>query len=325
MEITPELHERLVQLKDKYAVMGQDMNSYIDGLLYADYLTYWDYVHLDVLLNLQTPRTPFPDEQIFIMYHQITELYFKLARHAIAQVCDHEELTKQFFIDQLKRVNSYFKALTHSFDIMVDGMYPDQFLKFRMALLPASGFQSAQYRMIEIASADVQNMVAFDMRGNMPANATSQDYYDNLYWKRGATELASGQKTLTLKQFEKKYTDEFLRLIDSHKKKNLWQRYLSLSEEDRKDEALIDEMRRFDSAANIKWPMVHYKSAVRYLQRKPADIKATGGTNWQNYLPARSRRVSFFPELWTEEEILQWGRKAYEELMGVEPPSTSAQ
>jgi tryptophan 2,3-dioxygenase len=65
-------------LQEKYNAMGQDMTSYLDGLLHADFLTYWDYIHLDTLLSLQSPKTPFPDEEIFIMYHQITELYFKL-------------------------------------------------------------------------------------------------------------------------------------------------------------------------------------------------------------------------------------------------------
>src|SRR5690349_11838155 len=77
-EIQEKLHEKLKQLEEKYAVMGQDMPSYLEGLLYADYLTYWEYIHLDTLLSLQNPRTDFPDELIFVTYHQSTELYFKL-------------------------------------------------------------------------------------------------------------------------------------------------------------------------------------------------------------------------------------------------------
>ncbi|MFN8691124.1 MAG: tryptophan 2,3-dioxygenase family protein, partial [Cyclobacteriaceae bacterium] len=72
------LTDLLEKLQQKYAAMGQDMPSYLDGLLYADYLTYWDYIHLDTLLSLQNPKTSFPDEKVFIIYHQITELYFNL-------------------------------------------------------------------------------------------------------------------------------------------------------------------------------------------------------------------------------------------------------
>ncbi|MEL6557844.1 MAG: tryptophan 2,3-dioxygenase, partial [Bacteroidota bacterium] len=80
-EINDELLQQLKKLNEKYDAMGQDLSSYLDGLLYSDYLTYWDYIHLDTLLSLQTPRTSFPDEKIFIVYHQITELYFQLILH----------------------------------------------------------------------------------------------------------------------------------------------------------------------------------------------------------------------------------------------------
>ena len=97
MNLSPEIEERLALLQQKYEAMGQDMPSYLDGLLYADFLTYWDYIHLDTLLSLQNPKTPFPDEEIFIMYHQITELYFKLALHECKQITAAQPLTPVFF------------------------------------------------------------------------------------------------------------------------------------------------------------------------------------------------------------------------------------
>jgi hypothetical protein len=51
-----KLQEQLRKLQTKYNAMGQDLSSYLDGLLYSDYLTYWDYIHLDTLLSLQTPK-----------------------------------------------------------------------------------------------------------------------------------------------------------------------------------------------------------------------------------------------------------------------------
>jgi tryptophan 2,3-dioxygenase len=59
---------------------------------------------------------------------------------------------------------------------------------------------------------------------------------------------------------------------------------------------------------NVNWPLAHYKSAVRYLQKDPADIAATGGTNWQKYLPPRFQRRVFFPELWSPQELEEWGK-----------------
>ena len=72
------IEEKIKKLAEKYSSTGQDLTSYLEGLLYADYLSYWDYINLDTLLTLQVPKTDFPDENIFIIYHQITELYFKL-------------------------------------------------------------------------------------------------------------------------------------------------------------------------------------------------------------------------------------------------------
>src|ERR1043165_4039035 len=80
------VEEKVVALQDKYAQMGQDINSYLEGLLLSNYLTYWDYIQVETLLTLQNPKTDFPDEKIFIMYHQITELYFKLALNEFEQI-----------------------------------------------------------------------------------------------------------------------------------------------------------------------------------------------------------------------------------------------
>src|ERR1044071_9629778 len=162
--IDPNLQEQLQKLQQKYAAMGQDLSSYLDGLLYSDYITYWDYIHVDTLLSLQNPETSFPDEKVFIIYHQITELYFKLVLLEIEQITTRENIDEKFFIERLDRMIRYFQNLENSFEIMVNGMEKEQFLKFRMAPLPASGFQSAQYRFIEFASTDLTNLVSMDER-----------------------------------------------------------------------------------------------------------------------------------------------------------------
>src|ERR687898_895239 len=101
--VDAHLLEQLKKLQDKYAVMGQDLSSYLDGLLYSDYLTYWDYIHLDTLLSLQTPKTHFPDEKVFIMYHQVTELYFQMVLWELEQISEKESPDEKFFIDRLDR------------------------------------------------------------------------------------------------------------------------------------------------------------------------------------------------------------------------------
>ena len=318
-----KIEQKIKLLEEKYAQMGQDLDSYLDGLLLSNYLTYWDYTQVDTLLTLQNPKTDFPDEMIFIMYHQITELYFKLSLHEFDQIANNgpdilpngqllgwkTKLEPTFFAERIMRINRYFEALTKSFEIMINGMEKEQFLRYRMALLPASGFQSAQYRMIEIASTDFINLVDKDVRVNFTGkNASIEELFKNIYWNKGATELASGKKTLTLNQFEKKYSKKFIAMANDYKTKNLWAKYKSLSAEDQKNQNVINALKNLDVNVNINWPLVHYKSAVRYLQADTADIAATGGTNWQKYLPPRFQKRVFYPELWTKEELENWGK-----------------
>ncbi len=324
MELTPELTDRLKKLDEKYQAMGQSLTNYLDGLLISNYLTYWDYTHVDKLLTLQNPKTDFPDEMIFIVYHQITELYFKLALHEFDQIAHNgkkvmpngedlgwnEKMDVKFFTERITRINRYFEALTKSFDIMVDGMEQKQFLSYRMALLPASGFQSAQYRLIEISSADFIQLVDKDVRAKFQGrDASIEEMYEHIYWKQGATELATGKKTLTLKQFEKKYSKQFIQLGKDSADKNLWAKYKSLSGADQQNKDLINALRQLDINVNVNWPLVHYKSAVRYLQQDETQVAATGGTNWQKYLPPRFQKRIFYPELWSKTEIEEWGKQ----------------
>lgn len=307
MEFSKETLERLKKLEAKYDVMGQDLNAYLDGLLYADYKTYWDYIHLDTLLSLQDPATDFHDEKIFIVYHQITELYFSLILHAIERLDKEEVLTEALMLRQMHRINGYFENLIQSFSIMIQGMDKEEFLKFRMSLLPASGFQSAQYRLIELCSTQMWNLIRPAQRTQSDVGAPETHLYDKIYWKSGATELATGKKTLTLRQFERKYNDTFLQQARRYRTRNLWTRYLELPEEEKTD-ALRRALRQHDFNANVRWPLMHYRSAVRYLHREPKEIKATGGTNWQKYLPPKNQRIVFYPGLWKEEELNDWGK-----------------
>jgi tryptophan 2,3-dioxygenase len=328
MEITPEIAQKLEQLEKKYKSIGQDLGSYLDGLLYSNPLYYWDYIKVDALLSLQQPRTDFPDETIFIVYHQITELYFFLTLRELEQLAHNgknisamgqdlgwnDTLTVELFTERVERINRYFEALTLSFDIMRTGMEKGQFLKFRMALLPASGFQAANYRRIEIACTDLKYLVHDSVRASM-WNASLEEQLDNIYWKQGAVVESTGEKTLTLKHFEEKYMHEFLAQAKEYEHRNLWQKYLGLSADDRKNEKLVRALRSLDVHVNVNWPLVHYKTAARYMAREDGDVPATGGTNWQKYLPPRFQKRIFYPELWTEQEKENWGKEWVEDVI----------
>lgn len=316
MEISDDIKDRIEKLAEKYHASGQELVAYLDGLLYADYNTYWDYIHLDTLLSLQTPRTSIPDEEIFIMYHQVTELYFKLSLHEIRQLADMGRPDKETLKIKIGRINRYFSALTHSFGVMEQGMDREQFLKFRMSLIPASGFQSAQYRMIEIGSTDFINLVSKDLRDSYRSKTASiSEMYEHIYWKWGATMEKTGEKTLTLKQFEQKYSKALIEMGGTFRSLNLWQLYCSLSKEEREDEELIQAYKALDLNVNVNWPLQHYRTSVTYLARRPDDLAATGGTNWQKYLPPRFQKRIFFPDLWTQDEKKNWGKKWVESVL----------
>ena len=309
MEITPEIKKKLELLNEKYAALGQDLSSYLDGLLYAEVTTYWDYIEIETLLSLQKPKTGFPDELVFIIYHQITELYFKLALNEFEQLGKRKNIDATFFISRVNRINRYFEALIKSFEIMVSGMDREEFLKFRMSLLPASGFQSAQYREIEFYSTDFINLVDKSKRESLKNEKDIATLFEHIYWKEGATEELTGKKTLTLTQFEEKYKSRFIELATSCRSNNLWQVYIRLTEEERANKDVVNALRTNDLNVNVDWPLAHYKSAVRYLNKEKDDIAATGGTNWQKYLPPRFQKRIFYPALWTQEEIENWGRQ----------------
>ena len=128
-------------IDDKYKAINQDKNVYLEGLLHSKTINYWDYVHTDALLNLQIQRTNLPDEMVFIGYHQINELIFKLILWELQQVAVAEVLEVDFFTNKLMRVSRYFDMLTSSFSIIQDGMDVEQYNKFRHTLTQQVGFR----------------------------------------------------------------------------------------------------------------------------------------------------------------------------------------
>ncbi|KPM32984.1 Tryptophan 2,3-dioxygenase [Croceitalea dokdonensis DOKDO 023] len=309
MKKDEQIASQINKLEEKFKDSGQDLSAYLDGLLYQRYLTYWDYIHLDTLLSLQVPRTHFPDEEIFIMYHQITELYFKLILHEQKQLVEDNTNDVDFFIQRSERINGYFKALTSSFGIMINGMQREQFLRYRMALLPASGFQSVQYRMIEIYACPLQHLVHHTERDIVSANTPIEELFEHVYWKKGATDVKTGEKTLTLKQFEQRYTPRLLRIANQVKGRTIADKYDGLPKQAQQNPILIKTLKELDLNANVNWPLMHMGSAYRYLAKDKTAVNATGGTNWKQYLPPSFQKIIFFPTLHSKKEQEEWGKE----------------
>jgi len=188
-------------------------------------------------------------------------------------------------------------------------MDKEQFLKYRMSLLPASGFQSVQFRMIEIYATPLVHLVNDKERYLFSTKSKVEEVYEHLYWKSGATDLTTGEKTLTLKQFEYRYTPRLIRIAKQVKGSTIYHKYLDLPEKEQKNSELIKALRTFDANVNINWLLMHMGAAYRYLNKEDEEIRATGGTNWKKFLPPSFQKISFFPNLWDQHEKENWGKQ----------------
>lgn len=295
------------QLQQKFVDIDQNTNDHLYGLLHSKPITYWDYIHTDALLNLQIQRTTLPDEMVFICYHQINELIFKMILWEIDQVAQKEDLNVKFFEDKLMRISRYFDMLTTSFDIMREGMAIEQYMKFRYTLTPASGFQSAQYRMIEFASTELINLIDVRFRKTIDRDTPFEHAFEHLYWQAAGKDYKTGKKSTLLVNFEKRYKGDFIRFMQTYNTKNLWSRFKELPQEDQDNPDLIKAMRHYDYTVNITWVIAHYYAAKHYIEGGTGDGKATGGSDWKKYMHPKYQKRIFFPQLWSEKEIENWG------------------
>lgn len=291
------------KIKEKYEKIGQNPDVYLEGLLWSTPITYWDYVMTDSLLSLQIKRTTLPDEMVFIGYHQINELLFKMILWEINQVFEHDSISDSFFIEKLRRVSRYFDMLASSFDVMGDGMEKEQYEKFRNTLTPASGFQSCQYRQIELMSTSAINLIDHRFRKDFDTDRSAEDIYEHLYWQAAGKDYTTGEKSLLIKLFEKKYKKQLIEDIEDGRRNNLYTKFRSLSDEAQNNSSLIQMMRHYDYTVNIEWVMAHYNAAAKYL----GDGTATGGSHWQKYMHPKYQKRIFFPSLWSQEELDNWG------------------
>ncbi|HET9772671.1 MAG TPA: tryptophan 2,3-dioxygenase family protein, partial [Acidimicrobiia bacterium] len=117
---------------------------------------YWDYLHLDRLLSAQEPLSdpPAHDELLFIVVHQAFELWFKqilFELDGVLEVMGREVVAEKDMgevVSRLMRITKIQRLFLDQLDVL-ETMTPLDFLEFRDVLIPASGFQSVQFRLIE--------------------------------------------------------------------------------------------------------------------------------------------------------------------------------
>ncbi|HEY6389666.1 MAG TPA: tryptophan 2,3-dioxygenase family protein [Bryobacteraceae bacterium] len=269
------------------------------GLPPADEITYWRYLQLDTLLNLQQPRTDSADEKPFIILHQIAELLFTLIIHELEQITETEGQDPEHWRVHLLRVVQYFKFLTAQLGLTAKGVEKREFQKFRHTLFPASGFQSFQYRKIEILSARLYDLTVRDDRDRCTYASPIEQLLECLYWRRVGAVSGEG-KNATLVNFEERYLRELTELAYHCARRNVAARYEALPAAWKSDQSIVDLLRRYDRLANRTWPQLHFRLAMDFLSDGAAAQESSGGTDWRVYLQAKQRHIRFFPELLRE-------------------------
>lgn len=257
---------------------------------FAGALSYGDYLHLDTLLAAQQPRSESHDEMLFIIIHQASELWMKLTLHeltAARRLLIADDLQPAF--KHLARVSRIQSQLIQSWDVL-STMTPSDYTNFRDALGKSSGFQSAQYRLIEFAFGNKHaSMLAphrhrSDLHDELALALETPSIYDEAIRMLARRGFAIDASVLSRDVRESYHANPSVLAAWTQvyrDPKRYWDLY-QLAEE------LIDLEDWFQ-----QWRFRHVTTVQRVIGRK----RGSGGTAGVDYL-RQVLDVTFFPELW---------------------------
>ncbi len=253
-------------------------------------MSYSDYLMLEKVLDAQEPLSKAHDEMLFIIQHQTSELWMKLALHEInAAVRSIRDDRLEPAFKMLTRVARIFEQLNSAWDVLRT-MTPSEYTTFRESLGQSSGFQSWQYRAIEFLAGN-RNVAMLGPHAHRP------DILEKLEAILGAPSLYDEAiRLLSRNGFdvgeEAKRTDWRETRVESDKVFSAWQtvyrdpeRYWMLYELAEKLVDFEDYFRR--------WRFNHVTTVERIIGMK----RGTGGTSGASYLK-KMLEVELFPELW---------------------------
>jgi tryptophan 2,3-dioxygenase len=253
-------------------------------------MSYSDYLHLEKLLDAQEPLSAAHDEMLFIIQHQTSELWMKLALHELrsAIVCVRNDDVQPCF-KMLSRVTRIFEQLNNAWDVLRT-MTPSEYTEFRGALGQSSGFQSWQYRAIEFLAGN-RNLAMLGPHSHQPdilekleAILSAPSLYEEAIMLLGRNGFDIGDEAARSDWRETRPESEAVlaawELIyrDPH-------RYWIFYELAEKLVDFEDYFRR--------WRFNHVTTVERIIGLK----RGTGGTGGVSYL-RRMLEVELFPELW---------------------------
>ncbi|WP_420541568.1 tryptophan 2,3-dioxygenase [Guptibacillus sedimenti] len=135
-------------------MVKKDHQDPTEASIHTDFknnMTYGEYLSLDKILSGQNRLSDHHDEMLFIIIHQVSELWMKLILHELRgaiEAIEKDELSTAF--KMLARVSKTQTQIIQAWDVL-STLTPSEYMQFRDSLGQASGFQSYQYRMIEFA------------------------------------------------------------------------------------------------------------------------------------------------------------------------------
>jgi tryptophan 2,3-dioxygenase len=257
-------------------------------------MSYSNYLHLEAVLHAQAPLSSAHDEMLFIIQHQTSELWMKLAIHeltATLKAIRADDLQPAF--KMLTRVARIFEQLNSAWDVLRT-MTPSEYTRFRDALGQSSGFQSWQYRAIEFLVGN-RNLAMLKPHAHDPAimevlNAVlaAPSLYEEAVALLDRNGLDVGLST----------DAEGRRTHDSDKLLEAWRIVYTDPEKHWALYELAEKLIDFEDYFR-RWRFNHVTTVERVIGLK----RGTGGTGGVSYL-RRMLEVVLFPELWTVRTML---------------------
>jgi tryptophan 2,3-dioxygenase len=252
-------------------------------------LTYGSYLRLDELLDLQTPVSDGPehDEMLFIVVHQVYELWFKEILHELTRF---QELLESGDAVRgqhtLKRVLTILKVLVAQLDVL-ETMTPLEFLTFRDRLETGSGFQSWQFRALEFMLGQKQRRAVDHYDQGTAARAALEALYERrTIWDSFLAYLASAGYDVPRSELERDVREPVT------ESPALQQLLIHLYRSDMGHVELCERFVDLDEGVQ-EWRYRHVKMVERTIGAK----KGTGGSAGADYL-RRTLFRSAFPDLW---------------------------
>ena len=252
-------------------------------------ITYTKYLKIDELLALQEPRSEGPehDELLFIVIHQVYELWFKELLHELDRVRQWLEDDEPHRAQHtLKRILTIVKVMVAQLDIL-ETMTPLEFLAFRERLEAASGFQSDQFRQIEFALGVKSERAIHRFPDNSRARVDlERRYREPTLWDAFLRYLSREKYVVPSAHLERDVTE----LIEPSP--DVQRILLVVYRDDPKNAELCERLVDLDEGIQ-EWRYRHVKMVERTIGSK----RGTGGSGGAAYLHETVGRP-LFPDLW---------------------------